>query len=77
MAKPGVNYHYMRTSAQSEPRRYLSLDGVLAAIKDLNHMQVGRGFITARDEVGKHTSRHPDGRTVQFWAENEQGEIVS
>jgi len=44
---------------------------------DLVHLQRGRGFVTTRDTDGKHTSRHPDGRAAQFWAENEQGNIVS
>lgn len=72
-----VAYHYLKTAAQSEPRRYPSLAKALAAIKDLLHLQRGREFVTTRDNDGKHTSRHPDGRTVQFWAENERGDIVS
>jgi hypothetical protein len=72
-----VDYHYVRTAAQSEPRKYPSSAEALAAIKDLIHLQRGRGFNTTRDHDGKNTSSHPDGRTVQFWAENARGEIVS
>ncbi len=72
-----VDYHYLRTSSQSEPRGYPSLAEALTAIKDLIHLQRGRGFITTRDNDGKNTSRHPDGRTVQFWAENAHGDISS
>ena len=72
-----VDYHYLRTASLSEPRKYASLAEALTAIKDLIHLQRGRGFITARDNDGKNTSRHPDGRTVQFWAENARGDIVS
>jgi hypothetical protein len=78
MAKQTIDFHYLRSSAPgSEPRKYPSLEGVLAAMKDLVHLQLGRGFVTTRDADGKHTSRHPDGRAAQFWAENEQGNIVS
>ncbi len=72
-----VHYHYLRTSANSEPRRCTSLAEALTAIKDLIHLQRGRDFVTTRDDDGKHTSRHVDGRAVQFWAENERGDIVS
>jgi hypothetical protein len=72
-----VDYHYLRAAANSEPRRYPSLVDALTAIKDLLHLQRGRGFVATRDADGKHTSRHADGRAVQFWAENERGEIVS
>lgn len=78
MAKDKPDYHYLRANVPgSEPRKYLSLEGALAAIQDLLHLQKGRGFITNREVDGKHTSQHPDGRTVQFWAENGQGNIVS
>jgi hypothetical protein len=78
MATQKNDYHYLRTNIErSEPRRYPSLEAALAAMKDLLHLQVGRGFITSRDSDGKHTSRHPDGRGVQFWAENSSGVIVS
>jgi hypothetical protein len=77
MAVQEVDYHYVRTSSQSERRRYSSLAEALIAIKDLIHLQRGREFTTTRDDDGKHTSRHPDGRAVQFWAENERGDIVS
>jgi hypothetical protein len=78
MATRKNDYHYLRTNIErSEPRTYPSLDAALAAMKDLLHLQVGRGFITTRDADGKHTSRHPDGRGVQFWAEDSSGVIVS
>ena len=72
-----VDYYYLRAAAQSEPRKYASLEEAITAIKDLIHLQRGRGFITTRDADGKNTSRHPDGRSVQFWAENAHGDIVS
>jgi hypothetical protein len=73
-----ADYHYLRTNVErSEPRKYGSLEGATVAMKDLLHLQSGRGFITLRDPDGKHTSRHPDGRSVQFWAEDSQGIIVS
>jgi hypothetical protein len=78
MAKREVDNHYLKTSAvRAEPRRYSSLADVLAAMKDLIQLQNGRGFNTVRDDTGKHTSRHPDGRVVQFWAEDRRGAIVS
>jgi hypothetical protein len=73
-----VDYHYLRTNvARGEPRKYPSLESALAAIDELLRLQRERGFDTVRDAAGKHTSRHPDGRSVQFWAENERGVIVS
>jgi hypothetical protein len=78
MATRKSDYHYLRTNIErSEPRRYASLETALAAMKDLVHLQGGRGFITTREPDGKHTSRHPDGRGVQFWAEDSSGVIVS
>jgi hypothetical protein len=78
MATRKSDYHYLRTNIeQSEPRKYPSLEGAMAAMKDLLHLQVGRGFVTTREPDGKHTSRHPDGRGVQFWAEDARGVIVS
>jgi len=78
MAKPKIDFIYLRASAPgSEPRKYATLEGALAALKDLVDLQRGRGFVTTRDADGKHTSRHPDGRAAQFWAETEQGHIVS
>jgi|HubBroStandDraft_2_1064218.scaffolds.fasta_scaffold1637008_1 hypothetical protein len=78
MATRKSDYHYLRTNIdRSEPRRYASLEAALAAMKDLLHLQGGRGFITKRESDGKHTSRHPDGRGVQFWAEDSRGSIVS
>lgn len=78
MATKKSDYHYLRTNVErSEPRQYGSLDGALAAMKDLLHLQSGRGFVTVRESDGKHTSQHPDGRAVQFWAEDARGVIVS
>jgi hypothetical protein len=78
MAKQRIGFHYLRANVPgSEPRKYLSLDGVLEATADLIQLQIARGFVTTRDTDGKHTSRHPDGRAAQFWAENERGDIVS
>jgi hypothetical protein len=69
MATRKHDYHYLRTNIdRSEPRKYASLEGAMAAMRDLLHLQGGRGFITTREPDGKHTSRHPDGRGVQFWA---------
>jgi hypothetical protein len=73
-----IDYHYLRTNIErSEPRKYGSLEGALAAMKDILHLQSGRGFVTVREPDGKHISQHPDGRAVQFWAEDAQGGIVS
>jgi hypothetical protein len=73
-----VDYHYLRTNvARAEPRKYPSLAEALYAMTALVHLQRDRGFDTIRDSTGKHTSRHSDGRTVEFWAENERGDIVS
>jgi len=78
MAKKTIEFFYLRAAAPgSEPRKYTTLEGVLAALNDLVHLQRGRGFVTTRDTDGKHASRHPDGRSAQFWAENQVGDIVS
>jgi hypothetical protein len=78
MAVRKVDYHYLRTNVvRAEPRRFPSLTEAMAAMDDLLRLQKERGFDTVRDGAGRHTSRHLDGRTVQFWAENEQGDIVS
>ena len=62
MATRQSDYHYLRTNIdRSEPRRYASLEAALSAMKDLLHLQGGRGFVTERESDGKHTSRHPDG----------------
>jgi hypothetical protein len=78
MATRKSDCHYLRTNIErSEPRKYASLEGAMAAMKDLLHLQGGRGFVTTREPDGKHSSRHPDGRGVQFWAEDARGVIVS
>ena len=78
MATRKSDFHYLRTNIErSEPRRYPSLEAAMAAMKELLHLQGGRGFTTTREADGKHTSRHPDGRGVQFWAEDAEGVIVS
>jgi hypothetical protein len=78
MAKQKVAFYYLKASVPgSEPRKYPSLEGVLAAMKELIYHQLGRGFVTTRETDGKHTTRHPDGRAAQIWAEDEQGNIVS
>jgi hypothetical protein len=78
MTSPKADCHYLKTNVpRSEPRMFASLEAVQIAIKDLLQLQDDRGFTTVRDTAGKHTSRHPDGRTTQFWAENARGDIVS
>jgi hypothetical protein len=73
-----MDFYYLRVAAAgSEPRIYPSVQGVLDAIRDLSELQIARGFVTARGTDGKNTSRHPDGRSVQFWAEDGRGAIVS
>jgi len=77
MAKQTRSFHYLRTSTpRGEPRKYLSVEGVLAAMTELMQLQDARGFVTAADPDNKRTSRHPDGRVVQFWAEDEYGGII-
>ena len=47
MATRNNDFHYLRTNIErSEPRKYPSLESALAAMKDLLHLQIGRGFIT-------------------------------
>jgi hypothetical protein len=78
MANRKSDHHFLRTNIdRSEPRRYGSLEAAMSAMNELLHLQSGRGFVTEREPDGKHTSRHPDGRGVQFWAEDSRGSIVS
>ena len=78
MAKQKVAFYYLKANVPgSEARKYPSLERVLAAMEELVYHQLGRGFVSTREANGKHTSRHPDGRAAQFWAEDEQGNIVS
>ena len=68
---------YLRVAAPgSEPRKYFTLEGAIAAMSELVQLQRERGFVTIVDTDARHSSRHPDGRTVQFWAENERGEVI-
>jgi len=78
MTVKDVDYHYLRANVVGgEPRKYSSLVEALTALTDLVQLQHDRGFETIRDATGRHSSRHSDGRFVQFWAENHRGEIVS
>jgi hypothetical protein len=78
MTMRNVDYHYLRTTGtRGEPRKYASASEAKAAVHDLIELQAGRGFATTKDPAGKFESRHPDGRSLQFWIESERGDIVS
>jgi hypothetical protein len=78
MAVREADYHYLRTNVvRAEPRRFPSLTEAMAAMTTFFGFRKRGASTTVRDGAGRHTSRHSDGRTVQFWAENEQGDIVS
>jgi hypothetical protein len=71
-------YHYLRTSLRrGESGKYSSESEAMTAMGDLIELQSGRGFKTKRDRTGKYLSKHPDGRSLQFWVESQGGSIVS
>jgi hypothetical protein len=71
-------HHYLRTSLRrGESGKYRSETEAMSAMSDLIELQSGRGFKTTREKTGKYMSKHPDGRSLQFWVESQAGEIVS
>lgn len=70
--------HFLRTNLRrGDSGKYGSASEAMTAMSDLIELQSGRGFKTKREKSGKHMSRHPDGRSLQFWVESQGGEIVS
>jgi hypothetical protein len=73
-----ANVHYLRTNLRrGESGKYGSESEAMTAMGDLIELQSGRGFKTKREKTGKYMSRHPDGRSLQFWVESHGGDIVS
>jgi hypothetical protein len=71
-------FHYLRTSLRrGESGKYHSESEAMNAMSDLIELQSGRGFRTKREKTGKYMSKHPDGRSLQFWVESHAGEVVS
>jgi hypothetical protein len=70
--------HYLRTSLRrGDSGKYDSETDAMNAMSDLIELQSGRGFRTKREKTGKYMSKHPDGRSLQFWVESHAGDIVS
>lgn len=69
-------YHYVITSDPQDVVKYSTRSDALAALHKLLSKQAAAGFSTRREPSGRLRSSHPDGRTMEFWVDDENGNIV-
>jgi hypothetical protein len=78
MTASDATCYYLKTNTRgAEPLRYLSLPGAMSAMSALIQLQRERGFYMRRQPDGKRICKHPDGRIVQLWVEDDRGDVVS
>jgi hypothetical protein len=70
------DYHYLVTTDPQDVVKYSTRSDALAALHKLLAMQAVRGFTTRREPSGRYRSHHPDGRAVEFWIDDTNGDIV-
>jgi hypothetical protein len=70
------DYHYLVMSDPEDVVKYSTRSDALAALHKLLARQTAAGFTTRRSRCGRLRSRHPDGRTVEFWIDDANGDIV-
>jgi hypothetical protein len=70
------DYHYLVMSDPADVVKYSTRSDALAALHKLLAKQTAAGFTTRRSRCGRLRSRHPDGRMVEFWIDDANGDIV-
>jgi hypothetical protein len=70
------DYHYLVMSDPEDVVKYSTRLDALAALHKLLAKQTAAGFTTRRSRCGRLRSRHPDGRTMEFWIDDANGDIL-
>jgi hypothetical protein len=70
------DYHYLVMSDPQDVVKYSTRSDALAALHKLLAKQAAAGFITRRSPSGRLCSRHPDGRMMEFWIDDANGDLV-
>jgi hypothetical protein len=70
------DYHYLVMSDPQDVVKYSTRADVLAALHNLMTKHAAEGYTTRREPSGRYRSSHPDGRTIEFWIDDNKGDIV-
>ena len=70
------NYHYLVMSDPPDVVKYSTRSDALAALHNLLAKHAAEGYTTRREPSGRYCSCHPDGRTIEFWIDDSNGDIV-
>ena len=70
------DYHYLVMSGPDDVVKYSTRPDALAALHKLLAKHAAEGFTTRRSQWGRLRSQHPDGRTMEFWIDDANGDIV-
>jgi hypothetical protein len=70
------NYHYLVMSDPQDVVKYSTRSDALGALHNLLAKQAAEGYTTEREPSGRYRSTHPDGRTIEFWIDDSNGDIV-
>jgi hypothetical protein len=70
------NYHYLVMSDPQDVVKYSTRSDALAALHNLLAKQAAEGYTTRREPSGRYRSSHADGRTIEFWIDDSNGDIV-
>jgi hypothetical protein len=70
------DYHYLVISEPEDVVKYSTRSDALAALHKMLAKRAAEGFTTLRSRFGRLRSCHPDGRTMEFWVDDANGDIV-
>jgi hypothetical protein len=70
------DYHYLVMSEPEDVVKYSTRSDALAALHKLVAKHAAQGLTTRRSRSGRLCSYHPDGRTIEFWIDDANGDIV-
>jgi hypothetical protein len=70
------DYHYLVMSEPEDVVKYSTRSDALVALHKLLAKHSAEGFTTLRSRCGRLRSCHPDGRTMEFWVDDDNGDIV-
>jgi hypothetical protein len=70
------NYHHLVMSDPQDVVKYSTRSDALAALHNLVAKHAAQGYTTCREPSGRYRSSRADGRTVEFWIDDNNGDIV-
>jgi hypothetical protein len=70
------DYHFLVMSDPQDVVKYSTRADALAALHNLLAKHAAEGYTTRREPSGRYHGRHPDGRTIEFWIDDSNGDIV-